>query len=111
MKRRADLIDLFSDLVLGASDPRRLAERTLEVVLSLSSGRSGAVFTCTDVSDGVNLFASRGIDQAVLDMRFIPLDWSSLIQLAVAALAPFLVVVASQIPLTEVAKWILGAIL
>jgi hypothetical protein len=75
VKRRADLIDLFSDVVLGAGDPRRLAERTLEVVMSLSNGRSGAVFTCTESSDGVNLFASRGIDQAVLDI--IPAVWRS----------------------------------
>lgn len=65
MKRRVDLIDQFADLVVGADDPRRLAERTLEVVMSLNNGRSGAVFTCND--DRVTLFASRGIDQAVLD--------------------------------------------
>jgi hypothetical protein len=38
VKRRVDLIDLFSDLVVGADDPRRLAERTLEVVMSLTNG-------------------------------------------------------------------------
>ena len=76
MKRRVDLIDLFSDLVVGADDPRRLAERTLEVVMSLSNGRSGAVFTCADPGDGVNLFASRGIDQAVLDA--VPAVWDAL---------------------------------
>ncbi len=65
MKRRVDLIDQFADLVVGADDPRRLAERTLEVVMSLNNGRSGAVFSCSD--DRVALFASRGIDQAVLD--------------------------------------------
>ena len=75
MKRRADLIDLFSDVVIGADDPRRLAERTLEVVCSLSSGHSGAVFTCTDPSGGVNLFASRGINQAVLDV--VPVVWEA----------------------------------
>jgi hypothetical protein len=75
VKRGADLIDLFSDLVLGAGDPRRLAERTLEVVLSLVNGRCGAVFTCTESSDGVNLFASKGIDQAVLDI--MPAVWTS----------------------------------
>ena len=76
MKRRADLIDLFSDLVIGADDPRRLAERTLEVVMSLTNGRSGAVFTCTSTADGVNLFASRGINQAVLDT--MPTVWGAL---------------------------------
>ena len=75
MKRRADLIDLFSDVVIGADDPRRLAERTLEVVCSLSNGHSGAVFTCTDPSGGVNLFASRGINQAVLDV--MPVVWDA----------------------------------
>jgi len=65
VKRRVDLIDQFADLVIGADDPRRLAERTLEVVMSLNNGRSGAVFSYTD--DRITLFASRGIDQAVLD--------------------------------------------
>jgi transcriptional regulator with GAF, ATPase, and Fis domain len=76
VKRRVDLIDLFSDLVVGADDPRRLAERTLEVVMSLSNGRSGAVFTCREAGDGVDLFASRGIDQAVLDA--VPAVWDAL---------------------------------
>lgn len=65
MKRRVDLIDQFADLVVGSDDPRRLAERTLEVVMSLNNGRSGAVFS----RDGerMTLFASRGIDQRVLE--------------------------------------------
>ena len=65
MKRRADLIDQFADLVVGADDPRRLAERTLEVVMSLTNGRSGAVFSHDQGK--IALFASRGIDQNVLD--------------------------------------------
>jgi Bacterial regulatory protein, Fis family/GAF domain len=73
MPRRVDLIDQFTELVVGADDPRRLAERTLEVVMSLLNGRAGAVFTCG--RDVVTLFASRGIDQAVLDM--VPLAWAS----------------------------------
>jgi transcriptional regulator with GAF, ATPase, and Fis domain len=73
VKRRADLIDLFADLVVGADDPRRLAERTLEVVMSLTGGRSGAVFTCQD--EGITLFASRGIDQSVLDT--VPAAWQT----------------------------------
>jgi hypothetical protein len=73
MARRVDLIDQFTELVVGADDPRRLAERTLEVVMSLLNGRAGAVFTCG--RDVVTLFASRGIDQAVLDM--VPLAWAS----------------------------------
>ncbi|HXY38744.1 MAG TPA: GAF domain-containing protein [Vicinamibacteria bacterium] len=71
MARRVDLIDQFTELVVGADDPRRLAERTLEVIMSLLNGRSGAVFT-GDTSPV--LFASRGIDQAVLDI--VPAIWS-----------------------------------
>ncbi len=73
MTRRVDLIDQFTELVVGASDPRRLAERTLEVVMSLLNGRAGAVFTCT--GEDVTLFASRGIDQAVLDI--VPVAWTA----------------------------------
>jgi transcriptional regulator with GAF, ATPase, and Fis domain len=67
VKRRVDLIDQFADLVVGADDPRRLAERTLEVVMSLTNGRSGAVFA-HDPQGRIALFASRGIDQHVLDL-------------------------------------------
>jgi len=73
MVRRVDLIDQFTELVVGADDPRRLAERTLEVVMSLLNGRSGAVFTCS--GDEVTLFASRGIDQSVLDI--VPVAWAA----------------------------------
>ncbi len=72
MPRRVDLIDQFTELVVGADDPRRLAERTLEVVMSLLNGRSGAVFTCDPQPV---LFASRGIDQSVLDT--VPFVWTS----------------------------------
>ena len=72
MKRRVDLIDQFADLVVGADDPRRLAERTLEVVMSLTNGRSGAVFSHDQ--GRIALFASRGIDQHVLDAAGA--DWS-----------------------------------
>jgi len=65
VKRRPDLIDQFTELVVGADDPRRLAERTVEVVMSLCNGRAGAVFSRE--GDRVALFASRGIDQHVLD--------------------------------------------
>jgi GAF domain-containing protein len=65
VKARTDLIDQFADLVVGADDPRRLAERTLEVVMSLTNGRSGAVFS--SLGEKLTLFASRGIDQQVLD--------------------------------------------
>jgi GAF domain-containing protein len=73
MARRLDLIDQFTELVVGADDPRRLAERTLEVVMSLLNGRSSAVFTCGGAD--VTLYASRGIDQAVLEI--VPLAWAA----------------------------------
>ena len=73
MARRLDLIDQFTELVVGADDPRRLAERTLEVVMSLLNGRAGAVFTRD--GEGVTLFASRGIDQAVLEI--VRASWES----------------------------------
>jgi transcriptional regulator with GAF, ATPase, and Fis domain len=66
------LIDQFTELVIGADDPRRLAERTLDLVMSLTNGRAGAVFTRND--DRMVLFASRGIDQEVLDV--VPAVWS-----------------------------------
>ena len=60
-----DLIDQFSDLVLGADDPTQLGLRTLEVVAAMNGGRSGAIFKRT--RDRLTLFVSRSIDQAVLD--------------------------------------------
>jgi GAF domain-containing protein len=65
VKRHVDLIERFADLVVSADDPRVLAERTLEVLMSLNRGRSGAVFARD--GDTVTLFASRGIDQEVLE--------------------------------------------
>ncbi len=49
--------------------------------------------------------------QTAFGMRIVPLDWPAVLQILIAASAPFLVVVASQIPLTEILKWLLGAIL
>jgi hypothetical protein len=60
-----DLIDQFSDLVLGADDRRQLGLRTLEVVAAMNAGRTGAIFKRD--RDRLTLFVSRFIDQAVLD--------------------------------------------
>jgi len=65
LKRPTDLFDQFADLVVAADDPRGLAERTLEVVMALNNGRSGAIFRRD--SKGMTLHTSRGIDQTVLD--------------------------------------------
>ena len=73
MKKAPDLIDQFTNLVLGGDEPQRLAERTLEIIQSLSHGRCAAVFT---VDDGqLKLFASRGVDQAALDCAHA--DWAA----------------------------------
>jgi transcriptional regulator with GAF, ATPase, and Fis domain len=66
VRRRIDLVDQFTDLVVSPGEPRQLAERTLDIVMTLCNGRSGAVFSVA--KDGqLSLFASRGIDQGVLD--------------------------------------------
>src|SRR5712671_4246034 len=65
MSRRASLLGQFTDLAVEADDPHRLAERTVEVVMALVNGRSGGVFAAAD--ERLTLFASRGIDQHVLD--------------------------------------------
>jgi hypothetical protein len=65
MTDQARLLSYFADLVLGPSEPHRLGERTLEVVMALVNGRSSGVFEVAD--DHLTLFASRGIDQHVLD--------------------------------------------
>ncbi len=61
------LIDQFTDIVLGSHRSRQLAERTLEVVLAMTRGRASAIFRPHPGDDTVTLFASRGIDQTVLD--------------------------------------------
>jgi transcriptional regulator with GAF, ATPase, and Fis domain len=76
LARRTDLIDQFADLVIGADDPRRLGERTIDVVLSLVEGRCGAVFTFDD--ERLLLFASRGVDQHALDAAQVV--WSACAQ-------------------------------
>jgi transcriptional regulator with GAF, ATPase, and Fis domain len=73
MRKTPDLIEEFTNLVLGADDPQRLAERTIEIVLSLTRGRCAGVFR---VEDGrLTLFASRGLDQAALDAAHA--DWQA----------------------------------
>jgi regulatory Fis family protein/GAF domain-containing protein len=73
MKKTPDLIDQFTNLVLGADEPQRLAERTLEIILSLTRGRSAALFRVD--AGRLTLFASRGLDQAALDAAHA--DWKA----------------------------------
>lgn len=71
--KKTDLIDQFTDLVLGADEPQRLAERTVDIMLSLTHGRCAAVFR---IEGGrLTLFASRGLDQTALDAAHA--DWSA----------------------------------
>ncbi len=66
MTRDDALLDNVAELVLQADDPRRLAERTLDVVCSLCNGRSGAVFA---IEEGrLTLFASKNVEQSGLDV-------------------------------------------
>jgi hypothetical protein len=49
--------------------------------------------------------------QPVLGMRVVPVDSAALVQVVAAAGLPLLAVVATQVPLAELVKWIVGAIL
>ena len=71
--RNGDLIDQFTDLVIGGNEPRRLAEQTLGIVLTLTHGRCAAVFT---IEGGRPvLFASHALDQSALDAAHA--DWAA----------------------------------
>ena len=65
MSQPTSLLGHFADLVIGTAEPQRLGERALEVVMALVNGRSSGVFQV--VHQRLTLFASRGIDQHVLD--------------------------------------------
>jgi len=65
MSRQTGLLGQFADAMIGSAEPHRLSERALEVVMALVNGRSSGVFEVAD--QRLPLFASRGIDQHVLD--------------------------------------------
>src|SRR6188474_252420 len=65
MRQWASLVGQFADLVVRTDAPERVGERTLEVVMALVNGRSSGVFVVAE--ERLTLFASRGIDQHVLD--------------------------------------------
>jgi hypothetical protein len=44
-------------------------------------------------------------------MRFVPIDRAAVVQLIVAAGAPFLAVAATLVPLDDLLKWVVGKIL
>ncbi len=64
MKSR-DLIDCIADL-LSSDEPRALAERMIDAVLAYANGRRAALFQRDQ--GNLRLFASRGLDQPVLDV-------------------------------------------
>ena len=66
MSQRTSLLGRFADLATGIDEPQRLGERTLEVVMALVDGRSSGLFEVA-ADQRLTLFASRGIDQHVLD--------------------------------------------
>jgi len=71
--------------------------------------RSGeALVGSGDASSASDLNASV---QAVREMRIVPVDRAAVAQLVVAAGVPMLAVVATQIPLLELARWLIGTIL
>ena len=71
--------------------------------------RSGAdLMGSADPSSASDLNASV---QAVREMRVFPIDGAAVVQLVAAAGVPLLAVVATQIPLVDLAKWIVGTIL
>ena len=71
--------------------------------------RSGAdLMGSSDPSSASDLNASV---QAVREMRVFPVDGPAVLQLVVAAGVPMLAVVATQIPLADLVKWIVGTIL
>ena len=49
--------------------------------------------------------------QAVRQLRVVPIDGAAVVQLVVAAGIPLLAVVATRVPLADLAKWIIGTIL
>jgi hypothetical protein len=65
VKGRLDLIDHLAGLVAEANNPRRLAERTLAIVITLVNARSAALFRC--LADDLALFTSASVDQHSLD--------------------------------------------
>ena len=75
----------------------------------IGEGRSGEdMMGSPDASSASDLNASV---QAVRELRIVPVDGAAVIQLALAAGIPLLAVVATQMPLVDLAKWIVGTIL
>jgi hypothetical protein len=48
--------------------------------------------------------------EVVRQLRFVPVDLPALLQILIAAGVPLLAVVATQVPLGDLVKWLLGAV-
>ncbi|MEA3275316.1 MAG: hypothetical protein U9Q81_08540 [Pseudomonadota bacterium] len=74
----------------------------------LGEGRSGEeLLGSADPSSASDLNATF---EAIQRLRFVPVDFPAVLQLLIAAGAPLLVVVATQIPFGDLIKWIFGTI-
>ena len=69
--------------------------------------RSAELLGSPDLSSAADL---NSIAQTALSMRIVPLNLTAFLQVFIAALAPFIAVVVSLIPLAELLKWLVGAI-
>ncbi len=75
----------------------------------IGGARSGAdLMASLDSSSVSDLNASV---EVVRELRLVPVDAAAVVQLVVAAGVPLLAVVATLMPLSELARWIIGAIL
>lgn len=75
----------------------------------IGEARSGQdLLGFADASSAADLTASVEVAQA---LRIVPVDLIAVIQLVVAAGVPMLAVVATQVPLGDMAKWLVGTIL
>lgn len=75
----------------------------------IGEARSGAdLMGSSDSSSASDLNASV---QVVRELRVVPVDLVAVMQLVLAAGLPLLTVVATQMPLSELARWLVGAIL
>jgi hypothetical protein len=75
----------------------------------IGGARSGEdLMGSSDPSSASDLNASV---QAVRELRVVPIDRAAVAQLVVAAGVPLLAVIAKQMPLVDLAKWIVGTIL
>ncbi|MCG6941496.1 MAG: hypothetical protein LJE69_09625 [Thiohalocapsa sp.] len=72
------------------------------------SMRGDALLGSADTSSASDLNATI---EAVQQIRVVPVDWPAVQQLTVAAGAPMLAVVATQIPLAEMGNWVLSKLL